>query len=165
MLWLERRNPDPVRHAGVGSLLLFDHPAIGLLSSCTALSAHHAITPQGPREWIQFDAASATVVAKLFLLPDSDVLAWDQMCSALRLTPIEQDTRDPPTHVNFLRRALGRLGHRWHARLLGFRFQQRPWLNVLDASPPLRISLLGIDIARTIVRDEHAEWLSPLHWY
>ena len=85
------------------------------------------------------------------------------MCSAIELVPDEPVRPEPPTHATFLRRALSRLGHRWQARLLEFRFLQRPWLSVLDAQPPLRISLLGIDIARRIVHDENAEWLSPLH--
>jgi hypothetical protein len=36
-------------------------------------------------------------------------------------------------------------------------------LCTLDARPPLRISLLGLDLARAIARDEGAELVSPLH--
>jgi hypothetical protein len=142
---------------------LLGHPAIHGLAACKILSAHQAITPQGPREWLCFHDGRGEVTAKLFLLPDSDVLAWDQMCSATRLAPGEASRHEPPTHATFLRRALARLRHRWRASLLQFRLRQRPWLGVLDAQPPLRISLLGIDIARSIMRDENAESFSPLH--
>lgn len=165
VLWLQRRGGEPDRHpmARSGSTVLLDHPAIGTLATCKALRAHHVITPQGPREWLSFHSGNDSVTAKLFLLPDSDVLAWDQMCSASQLVPGDPTRQELPTHATFLRRALARLGHRWQARLLEFRFQQEPWLSVLDAQPPLRLSLLGIDVVRNIVRDENAEWMSPLH--
>lgn len=165
ILWLERQGAmegRSQRDPG-GSAVLLDHPAIGLLSTNHGLIAHQAVTEQGPREWLSFQTPTGAINAKLFLLPDSDVLAWDEMCAAMKLVPGESSRHEPPTHAAFLRRALDRLGHRWHARLLEFRFVQRPWLSVLDAQPPLRISLLGIDIARRIVHDENAEWLSPLH--
>jgi len=38
-----------------------------------------------------------------------------------------------------------------------------PWLRTLAARPPLRISLFGFEIARSIASDEGAELVSPLH--
>jgi hypothetical protein len=103
------------------------------------------------------------VDAKLFLLPDSNVLAWDEMNLAFQIHLSAAECEQPPTHSTFLGRALSHFGQRWQARLLEFRCLRRPWLSVLDARSPLRISLLGIDIARDIVRDEYAEWISPMH--
>jgi hypothetical protein len=40
-----------------------------------------------------------------------------------------------------------------------------PWLQTLDARPPLRLSLLGLEIAQLITRSEGAELLAPLHAY
>jgi hypothetical protein len=142
-------------------MLLLDHPACQVLATCTQLRAYHAIAAHGPREWLCFHAPNGTIEARLFLLPDSDVLEWDNMSVALELEPGAADRHDPPTHCTFLGRALSRFGQRWQARLLEFRCLQRSWLSVIDAQPPLRISLLGIDIARGIVRDEYAEWISP----
>lgn len=121
------------------------------------------MTPQGPREWLSLHAASGDVAARLYLLPDSDLLAWDHMTSALGLAQVEAAPADSPLHASFLRRALLRFGHRWQARLLAFDLKPLPWLHTLGARAPLRISLLGLDLARTIVNDENAEWISPLH--
>jgi len=38
-----------------------------------------------------------------------------------------------------------------------------PWLQTLDARPPLRLSLLGIEISRLIAQSEGTELLTPLH--
>lgn len=163
VLWLERcdRSADRPAPSGTSHALLLDHPALKVLSSSRQLRSHHAITAHGPREWLCFHSASGAVEAKLFLLPDSDLLAWDEMNAALHVVASTTDRHDPPTHSTFLGRALGRFGQRWQARLLEFGVWRRPWLSVLDARPPLRISLLGIDVARAIVRDEYAEWISP----
>ena len=166
VLWLERRDAvpgAPLRMSAGPRLLLLEHAAAGVLARCASLRAWSNVTPQGPREWLSLHQASGEVAAKLFLLPDSDVLAWDQMTAALGLVPVESGPPDAPGHASFLRRALARFGHRWQARLLAFDLKPLPLLHTLGAKAPLRISLLGLDLARTIVHDENAEWLSPLH--
>lgn len=166
VLWLDRRTTTAqarlCANARSGPLLL-DHPALITLSNCHKLAAHHAIATHGPREWVSFHSANGEVDARLYLLPDSDVLAWDEMIPGLRMDCSGSNQDEPPTHTNFLRRALGRFGQRWQARLLEFRSLNRPWLNVLDAKAPLKISLLGIELAGHIVRDHNAEWMLPLH--
>lgn len=165
VLWLERCHRASIRATCAQAVpaMLLDHPALAILLASRHLRAHQAITAHGPREWLGFVSASGAVGAKLFLLPDSNVLAWDEMISALQIAPGETEHHGPPTHCSFVRRALSRLGQNWQARLLEFRCLRQPWLSVLDARPPLRISLLGLDIAGGIVRDENAEWISPLH--
>jgi hypothetical protein len=165
-LWIDRREvaaPTHARSASGDGLILLDHPAASALARCASLRAHSAVTPQGPREWLCFHDEHREVTAKLFLLPDTDCLAWDQMAAANGLAAAEPAAHEPPGHSAFLRRALARFGHRWHARLLVFDFKQLPWLQTLGARAPLRISLLGLDVARAIVRNENAEWVSPLH--
>lgn len=166
VLWLDRRNANRQTRicpdARSGPVLL-DHPALVTLCNSRKLCAHHAVTVHGPREWVSFHSASGEVDARLYLLPDSDVLAWDEMIPGLRMACAGSEQNDAPTHTNFLRRALGRFGQRWQARLLEFRSSRQPWLNELDAQPPLKISLLGIELAGHIVRDESADWISPLH--
>ncbi len=165
VLWLEHRHAAVTRQAPRPGepIVLIDHPALLTVAACNKLDAHQTISAEGPREWICFHSSNGGIEAKLFLLPDSDVLAWDEMSSAFCLSPGTSAVDTPPTHTTFLRRALGRFGQRWQARLIEFRRSQQPWLSVLDAQPPLRISLLGIELARGIVRDENAEWISPLH--
>lgn len=165
VLWVQRCNVGMDRQANAQptSTLLLDHPALTVLSACRQLRAHQATTARGPREWLSFQSVNDASDAKLFVLPDTNVLAWDEMSAALRMTPSTTDLEKAPTHATFLGRALSRFGQRWQARLLEFRCMDRPWLRVLDARSPLRISLLGIEIARNIVRDEYAEWISPMH--
>jgi len=166
VLWLERRDrrPSPSR-AVIGSrgVLLLDHPALSALAHCTAATAHTQVTPHGPREWLGFRDADGETQAKLFLLPDTDYLAWDEMTAASDLAPTTMEPLRWHAHTAFLRQAFARLGAPWHARLLTFDHRRLPWLHTLGAQPPLRISLLGLDIARAIARTEGAELASPLH--
>lgn len=161
-LWLERRarRTAPSRPTiGARGVLLLDHPALATLGRCSAATAHSAITSQGPREWLCFRDAVGDAQAKLFLLPDTDYLAWDEMLAANRLEPAPTESG----HCAFLRGAFACLGSAWQARLLQFELRRLPWLRTLDARPPLRISLLGLELARTIARAENAELVSPLH--
>ena len=164
VLWLTARSDAPKREVLLRQPnLLLDHPSIGALTSYRTVRMHQQVSPQGPREWLTFDDESGSHQAKLFLLPDSDCFSWDRMCADLSLEPTASEQREPAGHCRLLRRFVARLGHRGQARLLEFGLRKTPWLSVLDAHPPLRISLLAIDIVRTIARDEHAEWFSPLH--
>ncbi|HEY0178113.1 MAG TPA: hypothetical protein VGC30_00590 [Dokdonella sp.] len=166
VLWLERREwkPAPAR-ASIGSrgVLLLDHPALTLLGRCSSASAHTQLTQHGPREWLCFRDAAGIVLAKLYLLPDTDYLAWDDMAAASRLEPAAAAPERWQPHAAFLRCALARLGTGWRARLLTFDLRRLPWLRTLGARPPLRISLLGLELARAIARAEGAELVSPLH--
>ena len=165
MLWLERKqartHPRPPDSGSPGWLL--GHPSLAALSTCQALYAHVEVSTKGPREWLCVHAGNGVVAAKLFLLPDSDLLAWDQMCAALRPPAAPPPPAGPPTHATFMRRAISRMGVGWQARLFEFRRRSLPAISVLDARPPLRISLLGFEIAQGIVADEHAVWMLPLH--
>ena len=166
VLWLERREAlPPTRlhvHAGARPLRL-EHVACRRLGRCAGLCAYSVVSPHGPREWLTAQVADGAIEAKMFLLPDSDCLAWDQMNRALGLEPGDAARNAAPTHATFLQRARARFGHRWQARLLAFERARMPWLDVLAARPPLRISLLGLDIARGIAHDENAEWAAPFH--
>lgn len=167
VLWLERRparaSTEPAALGGRGPLLI-EHPALGALAQCTSAVAQVAVTPLGPREWLCLRDRAGEAQAKLFLLPDTDYLAWDEMTAACQLDPALCPT--PPrwsAHGAFLRGAFARLGAGWRARLLTFRLRRMPWLRTLDAQAPLRMSLLGLELAQAIARDESAELVSPLH--
>lgn len=166
VLWLERRERrrSPLRALiGARGIVLLEHPALAVLGRCSAITAHTAVTPQGPREWLSFRDAKDEVHAKLFLLPDTDYLAWDEMAAAARLAPTREEAPGWHAHTAFLRGALARFGTAWRARVLRFDAGRLPWLRTLDAQPPLRLSLLGLELARTIARSEGAELVSPLH--
>jgi hypothetical protein len=53
---------------------------------------------------------------------------------------------------------LARFGAHWNARVLTFQHRRLPWLQTLDARPPLRLSLLGHELARAIARGEGADF-------
>jgi len=167
VLWLDRsgRRHHTETHATIGArgVLLLDHPALAVLARCTAATAHTQVTTHGPREWLSFRDTDGVSLAKLFLLPDTDYLAWDEMISATHLAPPSKEPARWHAHTAFLRTALARLGPHWQARLLTFAHRRLPWLQTLDARPPLRLSLLGVELARLIANSEGAELLSPLH--
>ncbi|MET0231694.1 MAG: hypothetical protein ABW186_12240 [Rhodanobacteraceae bacterium] len=164
-LWLERKRRRAHAPAWVGArgLLLLDHPALTTLARSAHANAHVQVTPHGPREWLSFRDAEGTAIAKLYLLPDTDYLAWDEMIAATGLAPPTQEPANWHAHAAFLRTALARLGAAWHARIVTFEHRSLPWLATLDARAPLKLSLLGLELARLIASSERAELLAPLH--
>jgi hypothetical protein len=166
VLWMERAtNPSTAARAVAHprGVLLLDHPALSPLVRCVAATSHTQVTSHGPREWLCLRANDGASLAKLFLLPDTDYLAWDEMTAALNLAPAIEAPVRWHAHAAFLRTAFARLGAVWRARLMTFEQRRLPWLQTLDARPPLRISLLGIELARAIALSENAELSSPLH--
>jgi len=165
VLWLDRSDRRSSTRAAIGAqgLLLLDHAALATLTHCVVAAAHTQVTPHGPREWLAFRDANGELLARLFLLPDTDYLAWDEMTAACDLAPSTLAPMRWHAHTAFLHGALARLGERWQARLLEFEGRKLPWLRTLGAKPPLRISLLGLELARLIARAEGAELVSPLH--
>ena len=166
VLWLERRDrrTRPARAMiGARGVLLIDHPALVAFAHCRAVSAHSVVTPQGPREWLCLRDSAGEMQAKMFLLPDTDYLAWDEMTAANALAAAPAPTQSWHAHTAFLRSALARIGTGWRARLLTFDLKRLPWLRTLGARPPLRISLLGLELARNIARAEGADLVTPLH--
>ncbi|MEO7325534.1 MAG: hypothetical protein ABIW82_11960 [Dokdonella sp.] len=166
VLWLDRRVRRSVATHAISSargVLPFDHPALAALKDCGAVTAHAAVTPQGPREWLCFLDAVGVPQGKMFLLPDTDYLAWDEMTATCRPLPPSPATSDWHPHAAFLRTVFARLGCHWRARLLTFELRQLPWLHMLGARAPLRISLIGLELAHAIARTENAKLISPLH--
>lgn len=166
VLWLEKaeRRRETIRATlGARGVLLFEHPSLAVLAHGSTVAAHTAVTPHGPREWLSFRDAKDEVLAKLFLLPDTDYLAWDEMAAAAQLAPAREDAPGWHAHTAFLRSALARFGNAWRARVLQFEAGRLPWLRTLGARPPLRLSLIGLELAGAIARSENAELVSPLH--
>ena len=166
VLWLGRTVSTATAARAVAharGVLLLDHPALSPLVRCVSATAHTQVTSHGPREWLSLRAHDDASLAKLFLLPDTDYLAWDEMTAALGLAPAIEAPMRWHAHAAFLRTAFARLGAAWRARLMTFEQRRLPWLQTLDARPPLRISLLGLELARAIALSENAELPSPLH--
>ncbi|MET0505867.1 MAG: hypothetical protein ABWZ85_11105 [Luteibacter sp.] len=101
-----------------------------------------AITAEGPREWIDCVSGQGDTVARVYLLPDTDYLAWDGLfADAL---PIDAPGRRVPNR-EWLRAS--------RARVLTFTRRGMSGLTVLGARDA-RISTLGHGVARDIAMSE-----------
>lgn len=165
VLWLEHRTAARSGQPGAaaGGIVLLDHPVLAPLARCTRVRAGHAVTSGGPREWLEFRGAHNEPLAKLFLLPDTDYLAWDEMTARCGLAAPTPPASRWSAHAAFLRSAVARLGATWRAHVLAFELQRMPWLRTLGARTPLRLSLFGSELARAIARDEGADFTLSLH--
>lgn len=165
-LWIERdarRRTSSRAMLGPGGLVLLDHLTLNALAGSAAVAAHTELTSHGPREWLSFRDAANHTVAKLYLLPDTDYLAWDEMLAAMHLEARVEEPAPACPHVALLRNALARIAAPARARVILFEHRRLPWLQTLHARAPLRLSLLGIELARAIASSEGADLSSPQH--
>ena len=159
VLWLHRPRRDNIfpraRLTGRGVLLL-EHPDVAAFADATAIRAQSAVTPHGPREWLDIDASGATI-ARLYLLPDTDYLAWDAMRAALDPScSAAEPQRRWQAHRTFMRCAFARARSAWHARVVRLPLLRLPCLQVLGARDVETVSVLGRQRAAAIAMDEHA---------
>lgn len=101
-----------------------------------------AITAEGPREWIDCVSGQGDTVARIYLLPDTDYLAWDGLFTGA--LPIDAPARRAPNR-EWLRTS--------RARVLTFTRRGMVGLTVLGARDA-RISTLGHGVARDIAISE-----------
>lgn len=110
------------------------------------LSAHWvqlscSVGHDGPREWIDCIGPHGHANARIYLLPDTDYLAWDGMLA--QGTPVDDPRRSQRLPVAL---ADGRLTC----------FSRRQWagLAILASRGPGPLSCLGREVAREIVRSD-----------
>ncbi|QWT20627.1 hypothetical protein KPL74_01135 [Bacillus sp. NP157] len=101
-----------------------------------------AITAEGPREWIDCVGVEGDTVARIYLLPDTDYLAWDGLFA--EALPIDAPNRRAPNR-EWLRTS--------RARVLTFTRRRMTGFTVLGARDA-RISTLGHGVARDIAISE-----------
>lgn len=121
--------------------LLVESIELAPLLHTRTLAAASAITADGPREWIECRSAGDQVLARLYLLPDTDYLAWD----ALRAAAV--DGRGGAT------RAETAVWQPTAARLLRLRVRCFAGLQWLGADAGIATSSLGRELAARIARD------------
>jgi hypothetical protein len=160
LLWLHRVVGDgifPRARLLPQGVLLLDHPALIALADCKSVTAHSAVTSHGPREWLEFSDAQALCLARLYLLPDTDYLAWDAMLAQCN---IARTLQPPPArwhaHAAFMRGAFARLRSPWRAQAVHLPVLRLPCLQVLGLRAPATLSELGSKIATAIAGDEQA---------
>lgn len=158
VLWVYRepRTAAGNKASAIVAELRCDHPALAALTCCVKVRVDSAVTSQGPRECLEFLDADGEIQAKLFLLPDTDYLAWDEMLASRQRQPTLQDLAHWQAPLRYLRAAINRLGSPWHALPLRFA-QARP---MLAAIVPAALSPIGERLAAAIASDERADWLA-----
>lgn len=101
-----------------------------------------AVTCEGPREWIDCIGADGDTLARIYLLPDTDYLAWDGLF--VDALPIEAPPR-PLLDREWLRGC--------RARVLSFSRRRFAGFDMLSATDAC-ISVLGRGVARDIAVSE-----------
>ncbi|MEZ2416758.1 hypothetical protein [Luteibacter sp. RCC_6_2] len=101
-----------------------------------------AVTAEGPREWIDCVDGQGDTVARVYLLPDTDYLAWDGLFADA--SPVDEPARRAPDR-EWLRASRARILSFTRRRVAGFTL-----LGACDAP----ISSLGRGVARDIAVSE-----------
>lgn len=114
---------------------LVQQPQLRALVGVTHIQCVSMIGARGPREWFDCVAADGQVRARIFLLPDTDYLAWDALVASG--TPVHE----PPCR----RSAYGY--RRATARPVQFLCRALPGLTLLQARVVETLSVLGRDVA------------------
>lgn len=136
--WLAPHAPWPARRELVG------------LVAAERVVASVAVDSDGPHECLRFLDEAGDTLASLWLLPDSDFLAWETLLAALPGEAIvrERTRRDAPRRTS-------------QARVLRLQRARVGGVDLLDAQTPTRLSVLGLGSARRLALAEHAT-LEPL---
>jgi hypothetical protein len=141
VLYLAPRHvPSPEVAESPGCLV--EAPGLAPLLGTRHVGVTCAVTAEGPREWIDCANGEGDTVGRIYLLPDTDYLAWDGLfADAL---PVPAPSCRVPDR-DWLRAS--------HARVLCFTRRRMAGLTVLGvrAAP---ISSLGHGVARDIALSE-----------
>lgn len=98
------------------------------------------IGADGPREWIDARDANGAPCARLYLLPDTDYLAWDALLARAR-------------HLPAAPLSAQRLGYQvTQAELVYFHVRRLGALHLLDSTRAGAVSRLGRGIAHDVAR-------------
>ncbi len=161
VLWLYRNGRErtfPRARLMQQGVLLLEDPALAALADCVTVNALCSVTSSGPREWLEFRDVHNVAIAKLYLLPETDYLAWDAMLSGCGACAVAVPRRGWHAHAAFMRGAFTRLGAAWQARIVRLPLLRLSCLSVLGLRPPEFASSLGRRLAGAIVEDEQAAW-------
>ena len=151
-----RALPEPRQLAALGAVLClsrarFGHPLAGLAPAVRAEVSCHCDS-DGLRESLSFLDRDGHCCWRLYLLPDSDFLAWEELSSRL-----PQRTDRGPTGIaeRLLSRLANRLhGGHWQACALRLHALSNGVGDTALAASLAPLSELGLAVARRIARDE-----------
>lgn len=123
--------------------LLADSRMLMPLLRVRRLVAASVITIDGPREWLECLDRRGRECARLYLLPDTDYLAWDALLNGDALpAQVTQESREP-CRVRPL-----------SAQCVCFVLHQLAGLSVLGCSAVASVSQLGVQLARQVANTE-----------
>lgn len=132
--------PDP---DGMAPGLLAEDRELMPLLRVRSLVAASVIGMDGPREWVECLDRRGRECARVYLLPDTDYLAWDAWLNVdASPAPMLQDARE-----HCMMRPLS-------AQCVRFRLRQWGGLSVLGCRAAPRVSPLGVQLAQRVA---HAE--------
>jgi hypothetical protein len=137
VLYLPSHDVPPTLARLPRGLLAADAGVAPLLATAY-LCAGTAVTPEGPREWLECMDRRGRTVARIYLLPDTDYLAWDAMLAAA--TPVAPLDR-APRQQRFVPA---------HARVVAFTVHAMPPLGILGEWSPAALSPIGRSLASDI---------------
>lgn len=152
--------PQPQQLASLGTLLCLFRPQHGSeLSGWTqAVRAETCagMDSDGLRESVAFFAADGRCCWRLYLLPESDFLAWDRLQARL---PCKGESESANVLADRLwRRLAGRLfGDGWRASVVRLHALAEGGARPVLASSLAPVSPFGLSVARRIARSEGAE--------
>ncbi|HEX7813587.1 hypothetical protein [Dyella sp.] len=119
---------------------LVERAELAPLMRTQVVAAVSDISVEGPREWLECHDVRGTLLARLFLLPDTDYLAWDALLAQGAPLP-----RAPWRHI-----AAPRCVAAWP---IAFRHRRMAGLTVLGAVEVRRLSALGRSVAVEVARE------------
>ncbi|GGD43654.1 hypothetical protein [Pseudoxanthomonas indica] len=152
--------PMPRQLAELGAVLCLyraDHGSeLGGWARATRVAVHAGLDSDGLREALHFFDGQGRCCWQVYLLPDSDFLAWDRLLAGL---PKEQGGEVcAGVGERLWRRLAGRLrGEQWRAAVLHLHAVRRDDGRDVLAASLASLSHLGASTAREIARAESAE--------
>jgi hypothetical protein len=161
----EPRLPEPRLLAALGTVLCLYRPQYGGELAGWAQAVHAevraGVDSDGLRESLLFFDGEGRCCWRLYLLPDSDFLAWDRLLATLPLC--RETPNGSGIGERLWRRLAGRLrGEQWNASALRLHLLPAFGAPRTLAASPISVSPLGAAIARRIAQAEGAEGDVPV---
>lgn len=158
--------PRPQRLAELGTVLCLYRPQLGGelggWTQAVRVEARAGVDSDGLRESLLFFDRDGRCCWRLYLLPDSDFLAWDRLLSELPVSG-EGDAAAGVAE-RLWRRLAGRLGgERWSASTVQLHLVAARDRTPLLAALPTEVSPLGAATALRILQAEGAEGEQRIH--
>lgn len=151
------RLPLPGQLAGLGTVLCLYRSGsseLGGWRHAVSVAACQGVDSDGIRESLCFHDAGQRCCWRLYLLPDSDFLAWDRLVTGLPIQTEAAPTESTITERLWRRMAGGLGGDGW--RMCALRLHATDGGRALAASTA-SLSSLGAAVARRIARLEGAQ--------